>query len=74
MRTTFRERRLSRGWTLRDLAQKVAERGLPTPSDSNLSSIERGKTSPRPPLRLALAELLDLDVTYFDDRPDRVSA
>lgn len=74
MRMTFRERRLSHGWTLRDLAQKVGERGLPTPSDSNLSSIERGKTSPRPPLRLALAELLDLDVTYFDTEDEQVSA
>jgi transcriptional regulator with XRE-family HTH domain len=68
MNATFREQRLKRGWSLRDLADQCHLKGLPRPSDSNLSVIERGLTAPRPPLRAALAELLDLPITYFDER------
>jgi transcriptional regulator with XRE-family HTH domain len=68
MTPTFRDQRLSRGWSLRDLARHCEAKGLPRPSDSNLSLIERGESRPRPALRAVLAELLDLPITYFDQR------
>jgi transcriptional regulator with XRE-family HTH domain len=67
MRQTFRNQRLSRGWTLRDLAEQCKAKGIPKPSDSNLSVIERGETTPRPALRAVLCDLLDLPIDYFDD-------
>ena len=62
---TIRERRLSRGWTQEDLADHCTEAGVHV-TVSALSRIERGTQVPRPKLRAALAELLDLDVTEFD--------
>lgn len=73
MRTTFRNQRLDRGWTLRDLAEQCERKGIPRPSDSNLSVIERGIHAPRPALRAVLCELLDLPIDYFDDG-DRVAS
>lgn len=67
MKKTFRNQRLLRGWTLRDLAGQCEAKGIPRPSDSNLSVIERGKTVPRPELRAVLCELLDLPIDYFDE-------
>jgi len=64
---TFRDQRLQRGWTLPDLAEKCTAAGAKT-DDGNLSRIERGEQVPRPKLRAVLAELLELDVAYFDDR------
>jgi transcriptional regulator with XRE-family HTH domain len=68
MTTNFRDQRLERGWTLRDLSAECDKAGVPAPSSSHLSSIERGRTTPRPPLRRVLADLLDLPdgVHYFD--------
>lgn len=73
MRTTFRNQRLSRGWTLRDLAEQCEGKGIPRPSDSNLSVIERGKTTPRPELRAVLCELLALPIDYFDESKQAAS-
>jgi transcriptional regulator with XRE-family HTH domain len=68
MTSTFRDQRIERGWTLRDLSRECAKAGVPAPSSSHLSSIERGRTTPRPPLRVVLARLLELPdgVKYFD--------
>lgn len=73
MRQTFRNQRLRRGWSLRALADECEKRGIPKPSDSNLSVIERGRTVPRPELRAVLSELLDLPIDYFDkdEQPER---
>jgi transcriptional regulator with XRE-family HTH domain len=73
MRQTFRNQRLSRGWTLRDLASQCEREGIPRPSDSNLSVIERGETTPRPALRAALCKVLDLPIDYFDE-PEQVAS
>lgn len=68
-RPSFRNRRLSRGWSQAELAEQCAKAGVSV-SDSQLSKIERGLWSPRPRLRAVLARLLDLPITYFDDRED----
>jgi transcriptional regulator with XRE-family HTH domain len=73
MKQTFRNQRLSRGWTLRELAVRCEAEGIPRPSDSNLSVIERGESVPRPALRAVLCELLDLPIDYFDE-PERVAS
>lgn len=62
---TARERRIRRGWTLEALAAECAAKGVHT-TPSTLSRIERGDQVPRPALRAALAELLELDVNDFD--------
>lgn len=59
--TPIRDQRLRRGWTQLALAGKCEELGVKV-SDSQLSKIERGICEPYPPLRAALAELLDLDI------------
>jgi len=76
MRKTFRKQRLERGWSLRRLADECERRGIPKPSDSNLSVIERGIHAPRPELRAVLCELLDLPIDYFEhsDAYDKVLA
>lgn len=66
MRKTFRNQRLSAGWSLRRLAEECEAAGIPKPSDSNLSVIERGIHAPRPELRAVLCELLDLPIDYFE--------
>lgn len=58
----MRTSRLRRGMTQAQLAKKCKDRGVPA-SDSQLSKIERGHCTPRPALRAALAEILELDVT-----------
>lgn len=58
--TGFRNARLQRGYTLTDLAKKCGV------TDGQMSRIERGESVPRPALRKALADLLDLDVADFD--------
>jgi transcriptional regulator with XRE-family HTH domain len=58
--TPTRAARLRRGWTLRQLAAECAEKGVAI-DHSQLARIERGEHTPRPALRAALAELLDLD-------------
>lgn len=68
---TFREQRLRRGWSLPELAEKCTAAGAKT-DDGNLSRIERGEQVPRPRLRAVLAELLELDVTYFDSEQEAV--
>jgi transcriptional regulator with XRE-family HTH domain len=75
MTKTFRDQRLDRGWRLRDLSAECAQEGVPAPSTSHLSQIERGRVIPRPPLRAVLARLLDLPggVKYFEQK-DKVSA
>jgi transcriptional regulator with XRE-family HTH domain len=60
--------RLRRGLTLRQLAAACAAKGVPV-DNSQLSKIERGKSTPRPKLRAALAEILELDVADFDTPP-----
>ncbi|NUP19029.1 MAG: helix-turn-helix domain-containing protein [Streptomyces sp.] len=56
----LRRRRIGRGLTLVDLSTRCAEAGAPV-SHAHLSKLERGHYTPRPRLRLALAQLLDLD-------------
>lgn len=55
---------------MRDLSDKCAEAGLRPPSTSHLSQIERGRVTPRPPLRAVLAKLLDLDPVGDFSRQD----
>lgn len=54
--------RLDKGWTLRDLADKLTASGVPA-SDGNLSRIERGEVSPGPRLRKAIADALGIKTT-----------
>lgn len=61
--TPMREARLRRGWSLRYLAEKCAEEGVPA-SYNNLARIDRGEGVPYPKLRAALARALDLDAAY----------
>lgn len=58
---------------MRDLAAECAKEGVPEPSTSHLSAIERGNVTPRPKLRAVLARLLDLPdgVGYFDPEEQR---
>ncbi|MDX2539833.1 helix-turn-helix transcriptional regulator [Streptomyces scabiei] len=62
-RTTSRvkQQRLRLGMTQQDLADKCAEAGVRV-DESHISRIERGIYTPRPRLRVLLAELLELDV------------
>ena len=62
-RTTSRvkQQRLRLGMTQQDLADKCAEAGVRV-DESHISRIERGIYTPRPKLRVLLAELLELDV------------
>lgn len=57
---------------MRDLSQQCAQEGVPAPSTSHLSAIERGRVTPRPPLRAVLARVLDLPggVQYFDHKDE----
>ncbi|HEY9367592.1 helix-turn-helix transcriptional regulator [Streptomyces sp.] len=68
-----RDQRLRRGWTLRDLAQKCADKGAPV-DYSHLARIERGLHTPGPKLRVVLAELLDLDIADLEAQPEAKSA
>lgn len=54
-------RRIRKGWTQRDVAQRCAALGRKI-SDSNLSKYERGECSPSPATLAVLAEALDLEV------------
>lgn len=76
MRSTFRNQRLERGWTLRRLSAECAQEGVHPPSSSHLSAIERGRVTPGPALRAALARVLDLPdgAAYFDRADDEVPA
>lgn len=60
-----KQQRLSRGLTLRQLADECAAEGTPV-DFGQLGKIERGQSTPRPALRATLAKLLDLDVTDFE--------
>lgn len=57
----MRRNRRRRGWSLRVLAGKVAERGVEV-SHSQLSKVERRLSTPHPALAAVLVELLDLDI------------
>lgn len=62
----LRTRRLNRGLSLQGLADECAKHGAKV-HRSTLLRLEDGTTNiPNPPLRKALAEVLDLDVTDFD--------
>lgn len=66
--TNVQEKRLQRGWTLQQLAERCAAEGVPT-SVSNLHRIESGTQVPRPGLRVVLSKLLDIEVADFDREP-----
>ncbi|MEU2450089.1 MULTISPECIES: helix-turn-helix domain-containing protein [unclassified Streptomyces] len=66
----LRRRRLKLGLTLVDLANRCAAAGVPV-THSHLSKLERGLYTPRPHLRRALAELLDLDPIALDAEPQK---
>lgn len=68
----FRTRRIERGLTLRQLAEKCAAEGVRV-STSEMSRIERCIHVPRPALRKKLAELLGCAVTDIGTRPSRDS-
>lgn len=63
----FRHRRLKGGMSLRALAARCAQEGVPV-SDSQLSKIERGLYTPRPLLRATLARILDLHIDEVGSR------
>lgn len=67
MTESFRDRRIKRGWTQQELADHCTAEGAPI-SESQISKIERGLWKGRPQVRATLAKLLDLDVSYFEDR------
>lgn len=50
------------------MSDECAKEGVPVPSTSHMSMIERGLVKPRPALRAVLARLLDLPdgIRYFD--------
>jgi transcriptional regulator with XRE-family HTH domain len=56
-----KQQRLRHGMTQQDLAEKCRAAGVSV-DESHISRIERGIYTPRPRLRAALANLLDLDV------------
>ena len=64
----LRVRRLEQGLTLKQLAERCRFRGVSV-STAQLSRIERSLHIPRPALRKALAELLDVPIRDFDDWP-----
>ena len=59
---SVRERRIARGLTQAELAERCAEIGVPT-TGMSISRIERGVHTPRPRLRWALNQLLDPQTT-----------
>lgn len=61
----LRDRRVRLGLTLAELAAECTKRGAPA-TESAMSRIERGIHVPRPGVRKALADVLDLDVTDFE--------
>lgn len=61
---SIREQRIKRGWTQEDLARECAAKGAQV-TRAAISQIEHGAT-PRPNLRVVLAELLELDVADFE--------
>ena len=65
VRVDLQQKRLERGWTLDDLAQKCAAKGTPT-AVSNLHRIETYQQVPRPRLRAVLADLLGVTVADFE--------
>lgn len=67
--TPARDARLRRGWTLRDLAARCAEKGAPV-DHGQLARIERRSATPRPRLRAVLADLLELDVLDLEKTDD----
>lgn len=68
--TLMHERRLERGWTCLELAERCAKSGVSV-SESQIGRIERGIYAPRPKLRAVLAKLLDLDAAH--DFPRKVA-
>ncbi|MER7500504.1 helix-turn-helix transcriptional regulator [Nonomuraea pusilla] len=74
--TPIKDQRLKRGWTLRDLQHELADDGIKV-SESQLSKIERRVCMPYPPLRAALAKILNLDIdlqTVQEDEKVEVDA
>lgn len=65
--TPVREARLRQGLSLRELARRCAEEGVPA-SYNNLARIERGEGVPYPKLRAALARVLGLDAVHDFER------
>lgn len=63
--TSVRRKRLDKGWTLDQLSQECAAKGVST-SISNLHRIETGDQVPRPGLRKVLARLLEMDVNELE--------
>lgn len=72
MTQSFRDRRIERGWTQQELADRCTTEGAPI-SESQISKIERRVWKGRPQVRSVLARLLELDITWFDQK-DEVSA
>lgn len=68
-----RAARLRRGWTLRELARRCADKGVPV-DHGQLARIERQEAIPRPRLRAVLADLLDLDAVTDFKRASREPA
>lgn len=72
--TALRRRRLKLGLTLVDLAGRCAQAGVPV-THAHLSKLDRGLYTPRPHLRRALVQLLDLDDDAFDtESPEGATA
>ena len=64
-----RAARLARGWSLRDLSDALYGAKGVSVDHSQLSRIEAGKYAPRPALRKALCELLELEPQDLDVTP-----
>lgn len=62
----LRRRRLDKGLTMEQLAERCTAAGVPV-SGSEISRIERRIHIPRPALRKKLAELLDLPVEELEN-------
>lgn len=67
MPESFRTQRLAQGWTQEDVAAHARAEGVKA-SNGQISEIERGLRVPAPKLRIVLCRLLELPITYFDER------
>ena len=70
--TAFRARRLDLGLTQQDLADACMDLGVLV-SDSQISKIERGHSSPLPALRKALKDVLGDDPVALQRRKAEVA-
>lgn len=70
--TAFRARRIELGLTQQDIADRCLDLGVPV-GDSQISKIERNLSTPLPPLRKALRDVLGADPVVLQRRQAEVA-